>query len=407
MAMLRQGPSGPPIVGNANNDVLLWNSVANEWNAGPVPASPGITEFDHLISSRADLVAVVAPVGGEFLLPTGSYFFKAQVVLGDGERVVVDGTRVLMFGGGAAIDLPSTPVPPSVREVRGIVGNYADNEPSVVVRNNGQLLAYNVVFGKASESRYGVAIESGNIRMNDCVIETGDSGTQPGFAQSGGAAQLYQTNFFEDGPCVVISGGATTEISRCSLEARDNGTPLSIATANSMRIVVHDCVLRGYETGRDVVYIDAPTSNIAIARSSIRGVPGEAAVVFVENAGAVELVGNSLSGTGDTRAGITVNTSVIYLHVTENIASYLSTFLFGASSVTAKAIIVSNNSVDATCPIGIDWSVADIPTSGMVEEGNVIDSAAPFSNHTAASARVMRRANVSLGTLLSDTAIVP
>jgi hypothetical protein len=57
----------------------------------------------------------------------------------------------------------------------------------------------------------------------------------------------------------------------------------------------------------------------------------------------------------------------------------------------------------------VNWASANIPTRGLRETNNCWNEPAAnvFIGHTAASARVMRRANFSDSINMSETAIVP
>lgn len=406
MAKLRQGPSGPPIVGTSDGDLLVWSEVDQEWYPQGAP-TPGITEFDFIIESRQDLVDVVAPVGGEFLLPRGSYFFKAQVTLNDGERAVVDGTNVFMMGGGVAQN--NAFEPPAVAETRGLVGNYADNEPGVLVRNAGQLYANNMVFGAASTARYGVQLVDGDLRLLNCVIETGGAGTQAGLQISDGAAEVDRTKIGESGTCILITGGVEVIVRGSNLINFGVGRCLELSGTSSTRIVVDNCRLRSADVDRDVVTLDDPAADIAFFQCNMSGTAGETAVIRATNIGEFTVSESKLNtyGGGGTRDGIVLGTIAQYVEILSNIAESLSTFLYGSSGVTCARAHVINNSIAETVSIGVDWADADLPTSGLVETGNIVDATTPFANHTAAGARVVRRACWNAATLLTETAIVP
>lgn len=102
---LRLPANGPTIDGVSEGDVLLWDATAKGWKTGP---SPSDWIQDYQIRSRADLVAIVAPVGGVFTLPEGSYGIKA-LTLDPGETFLVEG-RVRLYGAQAIVTSVSTPI---------------------------------------------------------------------------------------------------------------------------------------------------------------------------------------------------------------------------------------------------------------------------------------------------------
>jgi hypothetical protein len=52
MVQLRLGPSGPPIVGNASGDILIWNGT--EWVPGPNPAG-GLPSFTSQFENNQNM----------------------------------------------------------------------------------------------------------------------------------------------------------------------------------------------------------------------------------------------------------------------------------------------------------------------------------------------------------------
>lgn len=109
MAQLRQSPSGPVISGVHIGDILIWDGA--QWLPGPQSGGlpPGVnpgdvltwdgiawiplplppfppptpTEFDFIVDSLADLLAVTGPpVGSQLNLPPGSIAVKSRIDLG-------------------------------------------------------------------------------------------------------------------------------------------------------------------------------------------------------------------------------------------------------------------------------------------------------------------------------------
>jgi hypothetical protein len=404
MARLRLAPSGPPLVGNANGDLLRWNATTLEWDI--VTDAPYLlTEYDHLISTRANLVSVVAPVAGDFLLPSGSYFFKAPVALNEGERIVVDGSEVLLAGGGNG---------------RGLIGNYADDQPWFIVRDGGRVLATRMTFGAAQTARHGISIEAGCVFIaTDSFIQSTPTGTQ---------AAVDTSSFLVMSRCDIsggigplkVRGGANVNLLDCRLQNESAGLSCIDADVDSQAELrlshcsVTDNVsqsppLVNLQTAQDVVfhyssdhtyYYRPFDTNRGVIRIAGTGIGLEVSCSYDRFLGTPQGFGGAggLQMEGDATRVIVDGCDFDY--VTEGILAV------GLHAI--EAVRCSGNKFGDNMTTGISWQTAWLPSNGLIEINNQFAAGVtPFGGHVIGDALVIRRGNFQAGTPLGETIRIP
>lgn len=401
MPMIRLSPSGPPIVGNANGDLLVWNSTTLQWDiSSSTPYT--ITEFDYLLTTRQDLVDVVAPVGGDFLLPGGSYFCRRRIVLQPGERIVIDNTNVFMMGSG-------------IPQGRGITAEYADGQPNIEVINGGTLTAYQIYFGIVSVGRQGLLVGAGSkFTAIDSSFPTTTSGA-PGISVEGDAV-LYRCTLGNGIQPVSVSGSGTLRMVDCELYCGSPGSAcLGISGTNSARVDLDRCLLSMTAEEDDaVVTIESVSSSeVRVFSRDCRyfRAPAQTAIIRLTSSGGG---GPSLYCRGDRFAsaspgidGIGVDGNVSNLVIDGCEWYYITTALLRTAGVAA-AVRFSGNRLGATCSNGVEWATASLPTGGLIETDNQFGAGiTPFVGHTTADAAVMRRANFLAAVPQSETALIP
>lgn len=401
MPMIRLSPSGPPVLGSADGDLLVWNSITLQWDVASA-SSLFATEFDYLLTTRQDLVDVVAPVGGDFLLPGGSYFCRRRIVLQPGERIVIDNTDVFMMGGG-------------IPQGRGITAEYADAAPNIEVINGGTLTAYQVYFGLVSVGRQGVLVGPGSkLVAIDSSFPTSSSGA-PGLSVEG-TATLYRCDLGDGVQPVSVTGTGILRMVDCDLRCGSAGAPcLSVAATAASRVDLIRCYLRMTAAGTDpLVTVDsvAATQVFLVSRDCrYFRAPEQTALIRLTSSGGG---GPTLYCRGDrffsASDGIAIGVDVAG-EVTDVILDgcewYYVTTALVRSGGGANAVQFTGNRLSTTCSTGVDWATASLPTVGLIETGNQFGAGVtPFANHTVADAAVMRRANFVGAVPQGETAIV-
>lgn len=381
---LRLSPSGPLIEGTDDGDVIVWDAATGQWRTG----TGGITEYDHLISSRADLVAVVAPVGGVFTLPAGSYFLKADVALDAGESILID-DNVLFAGGGREYTLqggdPATPC---------------------IVVDGGNLKMQNLsIMGPSSTTIDALSLVDGSIRAHNCDISSGVGPTA--FQQTGGTAQFWGCDFAGATETCALQAGLFHAVGCRFFGGVSNGG-IDVSGASELDVTLVDCLVEGGASGGAAVNLDNVNVDFYSAMC-IFDQPAAAANVFnVAAASSVQMVGGLVVNTNATPAdGIVfagnVQGGVQLIGVS---AENLDAFVI-RNSGTQRRVVVNGCDTASDVAVGVDWATASIPTNGLLELGNQFDTTTPFTNHASTDARVNRKANTLQSGLSTETAIVP
>lgn len=357
-------------------------------------ASP--TEFDHILSSRADLVAVVAPVGGVFTLPAGSYFIKSAFALNAGEGLAITNANVLIMGDGAASSITGGSAAIPLLSITGT---------SVVGLLTLQLIAAVadvVVLDVAGD----VVLAMGCLLSNPNV-----SATNPICrVTSNGRLTLDSCRLTANNRILRCSGNQKVLVFGSRLESVV-GTCVEV-DAGSGYLDCSDSIIRttGVATGQ-AFFLNSATHNVEINSCEVATTNAQVCCLISANGIAQLQVrgGQWQTNTGVGTTGISINGPISKtllvdgVHV-QNCANWVS---HAAGAVAHCMVHACTGSVNVTTCV--NWNVANIPSRGLFEHGNAWNAASGgvFNAHAQNDARVSRRSNHSSTALLSESAIVP
>lgn len=362
-----------------------------------------VTEFDFIITSRADLVAVVAPVGGVFNLPAGSYAWKASVALNAGERLAVPaGNDVLMMGFGAAKQITSS-------------GNTTNPTLDILGGNSVvQLVSLNIVasgttgsavrvagastvecwscrfLGAATDALAALEINAGVVRCTSGLFQggTGAGATVHGVIQTDG--QLY--------------------MSTARLHAPGGGNALMVENAGAVSIAtyVNDCDLQADTDA--VIEVRAQDADVWLSNNRIRGTAGTGVNDGIEcgPCSSLSVQGGEIRNTGGVNGdGIVFNGGATQGVVIRGVFFHtLDEAILYANNTVNRVTITDCDFFD--CNIAIDWPAANTPADGLCIHGCLFNnSTTVFSGFTENTARVNVKCCSQNGGLVSETAIVP
>jgi hypothetical protein len=373
-------------------------SNATPYRAIPVSSLPvGQTEFQHILTSRADLVAVVAPVAGVFVLPAGSYFLKNSFALLANEGLQVNNVGVFIMGGGTGIALTGGSATIPLLQCTGAAGrvglltltlNSAVADAKCLEAGGEVSTATSCVFTNTFSSATNGVVETagtGRLTLNSCRITTVSRSLRHLNNQRITVATSRIES--EQGLAVDISGANgwalfTGGIVRTTL---GNFAPVFNLNAAGANLYITDCEVSSFGTQR-LVDIGAA----GCAALNIRG--GE----WQTGSAVAGTVGININGP------ITKEIEVVGVAV-QNCAQWV--VHQGGLVAAAKVLACTGTTNVDTC---VNWNVANIPTRGLFEIGNQWNdtNANMFLNHQQNDARVMRRSNFAT-TALSETGIVP
>jgi hypothetical protein len=406
------GPIGANQV-NALSTVLDPNVPINSLIDDPIefrvlvrdPAGGGIrtalqsellTEFDHILRSRADLiVAVGPPVAGVFTLTPGSYFVKTAFALAANEGMAINGGNVFIQGGGSG---------------KTITGGSAVVPLLNVLAGTCQLLTIGLVGAVANTTvwRCGGDVST----ATQCVFLNAASTTNP-TVESVGASRMSLVSCRIECPGLGFRHGAAGQRATfvtCRI-ITDLGTCVSHLSANGW-LQISDSVVRhtGAAATGPVFLQNAATSTLQVLDTEVASGNAAQPCLLVSSAGSVNVTGgewqtssavasNGITVAGAVTRGLTVDdVDVLNCAVWVNYSS-------GLVAAARISRCIGHTGV-TTCS---NWQVANIPTRGLVELANSWNAATAsvFTNHQQNDARVNRRSNHSSTAPMSETGIVP
>lgn len=384
---------------NASQAVVVIRAagVASPYSTLPVSSLPaGITEFDHILTSRADLVAVVAPVGGVFVLPAGSYFLKASFALLANEGMQVNGVSVFFQGGGTGVAITGGSATIPLLQVTGAAGrvallsltlNSAVADAKCLEAGGEVSSASQCVFTNTFSSATNAAVETagtGRLTLNTCRIGTV-------------SRALKHTN----------NQRITAVATRIESE---QGTAVDITGANGWALFTGGIIRTTVGNFAPPFSLNAAGANLYITDCEVSSFGTQTLVVIGANGCAALNIrgGEWQCGTGVATNGITCIGAVtkeieIDGVAVQNVGSWVT---HTAGTVAAAKITNCTGTTNVTTCV--NWNVANIPTRGLFEIGNqfATSNANMFLNHQQNDARVMRRSNFA-ATPMSETGIVP
>jgi hypothetical protein len=460
---LRIAPSGTPIKADADGDTLLWDGATETWQTGPgggggalagdangppgsnevtsltpaigapnvpiadlssdavdvrpvvtLPAGAGVgtislfdlstmlprdTEFDFILDSRIDLVNVVAPVGGVFNLPDGSYFIRQAFALNAGESLSVgNGVSVLMMAGGREKVLSGDPTTGSNVLLNVLAG-------AVVQLLNVQLTAT----GNGAH-----AIDSaGELELVSCRVLANATGGRA-LTVTAGNCKSTQSYFESAGNVVTQTAGSMLHTQDTIVGGQGRCVDLSGAGANVF--VANGCILTlGSAGATAAVNQNAASGDLELNACRIDTQVAEGNCITIQAASTVQVSGGKLSSNATNRgSGINIAGNiqggllVSGVHG-ENLGTSDASgegFIRYTSGTVRRATVVGCDTA-TTVSTAINWASASMPTLGLSIVGNCWDDPTPFNGFTHTSARVNSKANQFQTGLMAETAIVP
>lgn len=383
--------AGEPVV------VIRAAGLTSPYSTLPVSSLPGAqTEFDFVLTSRADLVAVVAPVGGIFDLPSGSYFIKTSFALNANEGLRIANTNVLIMGGGASKSLTGGSAAIPLVQVTGtgtlqlltltLTAAVAD---VIVLNAGGDLItATQVAFVNAVVSPTNPAVQitgAGRATFDTCRIQSNNRAFRHNGTQR----------------CTISSSRIESVV----------GTVVEALGAGSWLLITGSIVrTTGVATGQ-VFFVNNATCNLFVVDCEVAST-NNATIMLVSGAGAaaVEVYGGEWqtnSGVGTTGIQLSGPISKGFVCDGTFVQNCATWILHTAGTVGSAQVSKCTGTTNVTTCV--NWNVANIPTRGLLEHGNHWNatSANTFTNHQQNDARVMRRSNVSSAGNMSETGIAP
>ncbi len=348
--------------------------------------------FDYIITSRADLVAVVAPAAGVFNLPSGSYAIKASLTLDPGERLVFPAANeILWMGMGPGKKVTSSALAGAT---------LATIEAGAIV----DLITCTFEGGTAAGA---CAANAGTLRMTGCRFDGG-----PGDAfQNSNGGDTFAINCLFNAPTSNFEAyqhqGGSTRLVNCDLQSPTQGNAFRDETANDGVAYLTNCRL--YAEDAPTVDINNSDLDIWLCECEIRNGTDDDGI-NVESASSISVRGGEIRnmGTVTNADGIqfedgsvqgAVITGVFFHNWEEGIIKT------GANN--ANRVTISNCDF-FDCNVAIQWPSADIPPDGLLIVGNQFNNSGTvtggFNENTA---DVNMKANSANGGLVAETSIVP
>lgn len=398
---LRAAASGPVIEAANAGDTIVWNATEKQWETGP---AAGFTEFDHIISSRADLVAAVgAPVGGEFLLTAGSYFFRQNVQLDAGETVAADAVTVFLMGGGPVGSLD-----------RGFEGNGASSDAAFHIRNGANVRMLNMRIAGVAIAQHGVLVENSEIDFDYCALPTTAGGSQPGLLLGAGSTSRVNNTSAGGGvQGVLIEGGAKHLFRGCILQGGSSGSGVRANVgATVCRIQFDGCFFRGSASGSPPVLLETAADLDAFFHHcefecNVTG--GQC--LLVRGIGSLTVIGGFFNGTASAPLpdGISLATDPMQggVQIIGAHGHSLDDFVVASNLFDCRRAVIAGCDTATDVTVGVDWQAPVPANGGLLLIGNNWDTATPLQGVNAATARVNLKACSDRNGLMTETAIVP
>lgn len=428
MAILRQGPSGPPINGANPGDVLIWDGT--QWLPGAssglppgtdlgqllqwdgaawilidgsanlgdvlvwdgaewVPAAlTGETAWDFIIEDVADFPN--PPAAGFIDLVDGSYAIKAGIDIGANTIRVPGGVGVLMKGMGAFNEkfIDSDSALATVQVANGASARFEtlnlDNSVGDGLLVQGALQSVGCQF---SGNARGVYVNDGAWRDSLSRISSGTDG----LFCDGGTLELVDTR---------LLGGSNRG--------------LHLAGGNVSIAELQNCLI---QSSNDVAFLlNCSDADVELAGCDINSLVGNTTgCIHVLEASTLvfrggmwrslsALRGNGLNIDGDISGGLVVlGVSAEDISTSDGSGEAFIKYTSG----TVRRATVGHCNTATSVSTAVNWPAASIPTLGLALVGNLWDDPSPYVGFTSASARVNAKANIDQGGLMTETAIVP
>lgn len=351
------------------------------------------TEFDFIITDRASLVAVVAPVAGVFNLPAGSYAFKEPLTLNPGERLSSANAVLLQSMGpgkkisGDTLTAPLLTVTAGTAQLIGLALDSGTAAQAAMRQTGGVVEAWAVSLQGGATSD-GLQLQGGEWYSTDGEFVGGAAGIR----QSGAVATTYcqfkggrvQGDFSD--ACFVGEGAGNI------VEAHVN---LNMSNSNAASNVVF---LNGATSG-DFYLENCTMQHSANNQTLVQATDVSTVVINGGNfLSTAATPGDGVQFSGTIGGGFIID-DVTFLDLDDCIRE--------ANLVDIERGVISNCDVGGTTTVGVDWDAADIPSHGMLIHGCNWGPANPFVGFDENTARVNIKCCSDNTGLLAETSIVP
>lgn len=354
----------------------------------------GQTEFDFIITDRASLVAVVAPVGGVFNLPTGSYAFKQALTLNPGERLSNNGNSVLLQSmgptkriSGDTLTAPLLTITGGTVQLIGLALDSNTSDQPALRQTGGVVEAWGVSLQGGATSD-GLQLQGGEWYSTDGEFVGGAAGIR----QSGASATQY---------CSIKGGRAQGDFSDACFVGEGAGNvveahvTLNMSNSNS----ASNCVLLNGATSGDFYFSDCTAQHSANNQTLFQVTDVSTFVMKGGNLfSTAGTPGDGVQFSGTIGGGFIID-DVTFLDLDECIRE--------ASLTDVERATIANCDVGGTSGTGINWDSGDIPSHGMMILGCNFGPATPFVGFNENSARVNVKCCSDNTGLIGETSIVP
>lgn len=442
---LRQSPAGGIIRGGADLDVLIWSDSTGKWVPGPQTSgvalagdcsgasndnrvrsltgtaggemvalgdmstlsdrrvlllrdpSPDdtseyraisetlVTGWDGVFSSRTELAARFPPVGGVFTVSAGRYFIASNILLEADEQILISG-NVTFESLGLNANTGFQRIPVSTTPMVRCPANTSIQLLNIRIwaQGGGVALQYQpnrtspLVNASIQTATGGVAIEhsgaGGRLDMANCNVF-------PNISHTAGSIRAVNVSF---SGTYSQTGGSNPALfaQQCLFASFTAGAPVISVQATSGTLEACDCTYSCSLANTDLINLAAPSGSVKLIGGQTTG--------NLTNAAAVRL------------SGVTREVNITDLTVQTAQHAVISADALAHESVIVKGMRLRN------VTNGVTFPVASIPTRGLKLIGCDLNATTPISGFTAATARVVLRANNdAAGAALSETAIVP
>ena len=358
-------------------------------------ALTGLTEFDHIITDRASLIAAVG-AGPVYTLTSGSYAFKNALTLPAGERLEVAGGEVLLMGMGPT---------------KVVTSSGLSNAMLTVSSGTVQLITMNITAGATGEAA--VQQTGGTITAYNCNFVGGSS--SDGVQQDGGEWSSVSgtfsggaSGFRHDGS----SAGSTCRMQGGTIEGDFSaGCWVGQGAGNDIRAYVSNVNMRNDNASNPTIFLNGASSGdfffngCKLEHSAddqqIAQVTTVSTFVFeqCDIYSTATTPGDGIQVSGAIGGGGIIN-ACTFLDLDDAIRE--------ATLTDIERLTISSCDFGGTINVGIDWDASDIPSHGMMIVGNNFGPATTvFQGFDENTARVNIKACSENAGLLAETSIVP
>lgn len=352
----------------------------------------GGSTFDHVISSRTDLENVVAPVAGNFALPSGSYAIVGDVVLDTAETVSIEGgANVYIWADVEGRELssdgaggPTLTVADGTAYISNLTIVATDNDESAMLVNN----------AAAVVKMWGVQVKG------DPTVTVSASGLEV----TAGAVWVNGSFFTSDKRAIEVSGGELYLIN-CDLVGG------SATVADALYLTGGEVYMsnsRAVASAGSAIFTDSNTVKVWVSNCRMN-TTSPFAVVWLESVLLCKVSGGLLDGPGITlSAGFNVRSNGGQL-IASGVTFTNCIHCMRRNVNQMKSVIMTGCQAESNCDNGVSSALAGTPTDGLLIDGFAFAGTGSFLDGgiLISSPRVNVKASLNAAGLQAETAIVP